>query len=250
MSKYSAQIFLLTILFISVISVPAKAQIDTLHVGHVFKHADEIEDGESMYVIYREDTEGNILPFAMKRHTITHDGNEIKVVQEQFTPEQTKVLETWINPETLETSRHKRTTDGEIESYLFSEKTVTANPEIESKNEGFSVPLSNPVFNFEIDFEFMKVIAWEERDAVVISFYHPGGPKPQFYTFSVDGEEVIDLANGSSVDTWVIHTDYNMGQDARFWVSKSTREVIKQETDLTSQAGFKVFKLRTYPNEQ
>lgn len=228
-------------------STALMAQTDTLFVGEVFKNYENLKEGESNYVHYRELTTGETIPMSIKKHTIRREGDQLKIVQEEFSSQRKKVLETWVNPKTLETTNHKRTTNGELESYIYSDAKVIANPNLESKNEGFSLDLDEPTFNFEIDFEFMKVIPWAELETAVISFYHPGGnAEPQYYTYVVEGSESFELVGGKSIDTWKIFTDYNAGMKAWFWVEKSTGEVVKHVQDVTEQAGFTFVKLRTY----
>lgn len=233
----------------SLFSINTFAQVDTLVVGETFKNHENIKEGKSTYILYREMGDGSLSPFGIKRHTITKEGESLKVEQEIFSADQTHHMETLIDPLTLETTTHNRTSNKGLESYIYSRKNVVANPELEeSINTDFSIDLSEPTFNFEIDFEFMKAIAWSDIEAAVINFYHPGGSlPPMYYTFTVEGSEQFELADGNQVDTWKIFTDYNSGSKAWFWVSKSTGEVVKQMQDFTERAGFKFVKLKTYP---
>ncbi len=246
MPNYRSQLSLFII--ITLFSINTFAQVDTLVVGETFKNHKNIKEGTSTYILYREMGDGSLSPFGIKRHTITKEGNRLMIEQEIFAADQKHHLETLIDPLTLETSTHNRTTDKGLESYIYSSEKVISNPELESINSDFSIELSEPTFNFEIDFEFMKAIRWNELKTTVINFYHPGGSlPPQYYTFTVEGSEQFALADGNEVDTWKIFTDYNSGSKAWFWVSKSTGEVVKQMQDLTERAGFKFIKLKTYP---
>lgn len=222
--------------------------MDTLVVGEVFKNHQNIKEGKSTYILYREMGDGSLSPFGIKRHTITKEGGKLKVEQEIFAGDKKHYMETLIDPMTLETITHNRTTDKGLESYIYSREKVIANSELESINTDFSIDLEEPTFNFEIDFEFMKSIAWTENKTAAINFYHPGGSlQPMYYTFKVEGSEQFELADGKKIDTWRVFTDYNSGSKAWFWISKSTGEVVKQMQDLTERAGFKFIKLRTYP---
>ena len=205
-----------TLLF-GVVSVNTiNAQVDTLHVGEHFGNAGNLKEGVSSYIHYREMADGSLIPFSIKKHTISKDGDQLKIVQEESADGRTHSLETWVDPITLETSFHNRTNNGELESYIFSDTKVIANSELESKNKDFSIDLGEPTFNFEIDFQFMQAIPWAELDSVVINFYHPGGRMaPQYYTYVVKGSEEFELANGQTADTWKIYTDYNSGMVIR-----------------------------------
>ncbi|NET34097.1 MAG: hypothetical protein F6K19_19085 [Cyanothece sp. SIO1E1] len=236
-------------LFLIISQQTVNAQVDTLYVGAEFEHYDRLTEGQSTYILYREAKDGSLMPFAMKRHIILNDGELLKVTQEEFGSSRKKTLETWLEPKKMTTKRHHRTTDGSLESYVYTDLIIRADSELESENAEFSLELGEPTFNFEIDFEFMKVIPWENFTKVAINFYHPGGKAPpQYYMYTVEGEEDFELANGNRVSTWKIFTDYNSGSKAWFWVSKSTGEVVKQMQDLTEQAGFKFIKLKTYPS--
>lgn len=241
------QLFSLFII-IPFFTLTASAQVDTLVVGEVFKNHENIKEGKSTYILYREMNDGSLAPFGIKRHTISREGKSLKIVQETFVEEKIHKTETTIDPRTLETTKHNRTGEKGLESYIYLKDKIVSNPDLESINTDFEIELTDPSFNFEIDFEFFKVIPWSDLTTAVINFYHPGGTMPpQYYTLTVEGEDSFPLADGGSVDAWRIYTDYNLGSDAWFWVSKSTGEVIKQVQDFTERAGFKFVKLKTYP---
>ncbi len=234
----------ITILFI-VLFVPftSFAQ-DTLRAGHSFETKQLELDQTKTYVHYQKFKDGRTFPRSMKVITVSKTDGLLSIIQKEYTQAQTKILETIVDAQTLETDTHVRTEGEKRESYQFSGQSVTGiSDDEESVNKDFQLNLDKPTYNFEIDFIFLQSIDWNKHASVVLNFYHPGGSLPPAnYTFTRERDETLSLASGVEVDTWVIFTDYNGQPPARFWISKDNNEVIRQETDAMEMAGFKFVK--------
>ena len=62
----------------------------------------------------------------------------------------------------------------------------------------------------------------------MINYYDPGFGKPVEVPYTVTGSGLLTDRGGSSVDCWMLeHTDENGTE--KFWISKKTREVLKEE---------------------
>lgn len=231
--------FLITLFLIHLsLSVPLLAQ-DTLHAGQPFDNLMHT-NSSGTYVHYQKFSDGRIFPQSMKTITVSQSNAQLFIVQEEFSQVLTKKLETVVEKKTLKTLSHNRTTGDKEESYQFTDTEVTGFPVNDRPhNPQFRIKLDEPTFNFEIDFILLQSIDWNKRDSVIMNLYHPGGSlQPDFYTYAKETEEKLTLADGVEVNTWVIFTDYNGQPPARFWISKETHQVLRQETDLMEMAGF------------
>lgn len=236
MNMRTIQILLLSLFLLPCLST---AQ-DTLHVGTQLK-TEKLNVGSSKsYIHYRLMKDGSKIPFSINRITLESKGASLVISQQNNSGEQSWKLETVVNARTLVTDTHVRESPEKRESYQFGKEAVTGiADDTKADNSDFRIDLSEPTFNFEIDFIFLQSINWSDHESVVMNFYHPGGSlPPAYYEFVRDGEERLSLANGITVDTWIIMTDYNGQPPARFWITKDTNEIIKQETDLMERAGF------------
>ncbi|WP_428236739.1 hypothetical protein [Gracilimonas sp.] len=231
---------LFTLLFLPFTSL---AQ-DTLRAGHAFETELLELDQTKTYVHYQQLKDGRMLPRSMKTITVSKTEGQFSISQKEYTQSQTKTLETVVDAQMLTTDTHVRTTGEKRESYKFTVQAISGIPDDqESINKDFQLELTEPTYNFEIDFTFLQSIDWSQHTSVIMNFYHPGGSLPPAnYTFTREREEILSLASGMEVDTWVIFTDYNGQPPARFWVSKDTNEVIRQKTDVMELAGYNFVK--------
>jgi len=230
-----------TLLFILFLLPFSSLAQDTLHVGSPFATDLLKLDQTNTYVHYQEFKDGRLLPASLKTITLTRKESELLIIQKEFSARGNKIIETVVDAQSLVTDSHVRTSGEQRESFQFKEEAVTVTPgDEDAVNKDFQLDLSEPTFNFEIDFIFLQAIDWHQHDAVVMNFYHPGGKiPPAYYTFKKEKEETITLASGLEVNTWVIFTDYNGQPPARFWISKESNEILRNETDAMEMAGFK-----------
>jgi len=91
-------------------------------------------------------------------------------------------------------------------------------------------------YAFETDMELLQALPLRSGYSVRIPFYEPGPgqPEPKFYTYTVVESDKINTPDNGSIDCWIVETSSdNPGYGAtRFWLSKKTQVVIREETRL------------------
>jgi len=218
---------------------------DTIQVGHVFKHLQHLEMDTTRELIYTE-SNGSTKFSAMKIKTV----REVKIKGKSYLEFQHK----WMTgneksdgnfyflcePKTLRPIIHIRNTArAGIEAYQFSDSKVTSLDSIEKNSvKDLNIDLEVPTYVWEIDLETYSLLPMKKGYQVVMNFYHPGGPEPDYYLLSVEKDEKISLPDGSKLDCWVLYTNYGGKQESRFWYSKKDQNFIKMESNY---GGFKIF---------
>jgi hypothetical protein len=124
-----------------------------------------------------------------------------------------------------------------VEGFRFSPEAITGLSDLpDNSRADFSVPSPEAAYNFETDMEMLQTLPWAPGYAVSIPFYHPGGGSPARYVWRTGDQAVLTGPDGSAIDCWVVETDYNSGgaSIARFWLAKSTQQLIKMESPGTA----------------
>ena len=82
--------------------------------------------------------------------------------------------------------------------------------------------------NWHDDLVIYSMLPYKENRTFMINYYDPGFGKPVEVPYTVTGSGLLTDREGSSVDCWMLeHTDENGTE--KFWISKKTREVLKEE---------------------
>jgi hypothetical protein len=82
--------------------------------------------------------------------------------------------------------------------------------------------------NWHDDLVIYSMLPYKENRTFLINYYDPGFGKPVEVPYTVTGSGVLTDRGGSSIDCWTLeHTDENGTE--KFWISKKTREVLKEE---------------------
>lgn len=82
--------------------------------------------------------------------------------------------------------------------------------------------------NWHDDLVIYSMLPYKENRTFMINYYDPGFGKPVEVPYTVTGNGLLTDRGGASVDCWTLeHTDENGTE--KFWISKKTREVLKEE---------------------
>jgi hypothetical protein len=82
--------------------------------------------------------------------------------------------------------------------------------------------------NWHDDLVIYSMLPYKENRTFMINYYDPGFGKPAEVPYSVTGSDILTDRGGASIDCWVLeHGDENGTE--KFWISKKTREVLKEE---------------------
>jgi hypothetical protein len=82
--------------------------------------------------------------------------------------------------------------------------------------------------NWHDDLVIYSMLPYKENRTFMINYYDPGFGKPEEVGYKVTGSDVLTDRGGAVIDCWVLeHGDENGTE--KFWISKKTREVLKEE---------------------
>ncbi len=106
----------------------------------------------------------------------------------------------------------------------------------------FVQPAKIAPYAFETDMELLQALPLRSGYSVRIPFYEPGPnqPEPKLYTYSVVDSGKIGAADGNAIDCWIVETPSDSPEygATRFWISKKTQVMIREETRLKDGALF------------
>ncbi|MCO6359655.1 DUF3108 domain-containing protein [Roseivirga pacifica] len=239
----------ISLVMLLIFTVNGQAQ-DTIRVGHRFKQFENLELGTVTDIVYNEYS-GKLNGSLKTRTTemIELNGKEyVKITHIWRSPnaQNSGRFEYYCEPYTLKPVQHIRYTDSKgKEAFHFTEQLISGlDSASENQQADFELVLTEPTYNWEIDLETYALIPMSKGKKVVMPFYHPGSPtKPDFYTLEVTGTESIKLANGKTMECWVIFTDYHGTQPTKFWYTKAGQNFVKMEGEYK---GMKIYKTRLY----
>jgi len=224
------------------LSFSSQAAVQNVDVGAPLPRFSLIKPGTHHYLRYMRTADGGNLPADIWTREVRfeeRDGKQrLHIVQRWDGPPSApsvKRIDSWFETATFRPLSHVRISekDGKrvAEGFVFAPSRVSGMQDLaDNTQKTLSVASSEPTFNFETDIEFLQALPLAEGYEASISFYHPGGPPPQRYSFKVAGSETIAGPAGP-VDCWVVRTDYNQpGADSTFWFAKSSQLMVRQES--------------------
>jgi hypothetical protein len=82
--------------------------------------------------------------------------------------------------------------------------------------------------NWHDDLVIYSMLPYKENRTFMINYYDPGFGKPAEVGYSVTGSDILTDRGGASIDCWILEHGDEYGTE-KFWISKKTREVLKEE---------------------
>jgi hypothetical protein len=92
--------------------------------------------------------------------------------------------------------------------------------------------------NWHDDLVLYSILPYKENRTFMINFYDPGFGAPKEVSYSVTGSGLLTERGGSSIDCWILEHDED-GATQKFWISKKTSEVLKEEDHFKAGYRFK-----------
>ena len=226
----------LTFIFISLYVSTQAQSIDTIRVGEHFKKIDQLEMGTTREIIFTE-LDGLTRSISLKTKTtkkVSINGVDYLAFTHQWAtgnPETSGDFYYLCEPETLRPVQHIRNTkrNGKEAFSFHGMKIMGLDSAKDNSKQDFSLDLTEPTFNWEIDLETYSLLPMKDGYEAVMNFYHPGGSAPNFYNLKVIGSEKLLLPDGSEMDCWILFTDYGGTQPTKFWYTKTNQNFIKME---------------------
>jgi hypothetical protein len=230
---------------------PAFAQVDTINTATGKLNMAALKEGKSSYLVYFEDSVGNRIGSGNIWDRSIRFGNdgENKTYQFEWKWYMKDSLFATVNATGLLPSLRPLTHKADYvkrgkSAFVFNEGVVTV-PDADKKDKkdsAFKVELSMPAFEFPMDLEVFPLLPFKKvNQQFAIAFYEPGSPKADYYNLTVTGKEDLPLPGGGKVNCWLLKIDYKMqGSYAIFWISDTTREVLKMKEEFRRRFRYKV----------
>jgi hypothetical protein len=93
------------------------------------------------------------------------------------------------------------------------------------------------------DLTIFPLFPYESGRTFKVNFYDPGASKAQVVEYVVTGSETLNGGSGEKIDCWVMEHKFqssNGNGSQRFWISKKTREVLKEEDQYSGGFRYKM----------
>jgi hypothetical protein len=94
----------------------------------------------------------------------------------------------------------------------------------------FNDSFKNYNLNWHSDLLVFTLLPYKDGRTFKIEFFDPGFGPAEEATYTVTGSEMLQASSGKRVDCWVMtYTIPDGSGSLKFWISKKTREVLKEE---------------------
>ncbi len=99
--------------------------------------------------------------------------------------------------------------------------------------------------NWHSDLIIFQMLPYKENRTIRINFYDPGSSEAQIADYIVTGTETISGSAGEKIECWTVEYRNEQHKSVqKFWISKKTKEVLKEEDSYNNNYRFKL-KLKT-----
>ncbi len=103
------------------------------------------------------------------------------------------------------------------------------------------VQLPLPVISWEQDLETYPLLPIRKTGQVFdIAFFDPNETEPSYHRYTVAGKEPLLLNNDTKVNCWILRIDYGNDAYALFWLTETSKEVIRMKEYFNGRYRFKV----------
>lgn len=105
----------------------------------------------------------------------------------------------------------------------------------------FNGSFSKYNLNWHSDLVIFPLLPFKENRVFKINFYDPGFGNPSEVFYRVEGSEQLLSANGK-IDCWVLVIRHSrpVASSQKFWISKKSNEVLKEEDEFGGQYRYKL----------
>jgi hypothetical protein len=119
--------------------------------------------------------------------------------------------------------------------FMVKDKKVSSN----SVKEDFQLKMDIPVLNWELDLETYPLFPIKKVGQIFeVAFFDVNEPKPTYHRYQVIGEDILEIIDNVKIPCWLLKIDYDAQNNATFWLSKKTGEMIKSEEKVALRKGF------------
>jgi len=225
------------LMLLALISLKGFAQMDTLTVHSKNLIIAKIKPKKNSYLVYIEKPDGSVLDVSIWERTVAFsriNNEEVIVVDQRWKNQEaskTRTIKSINNRKNFQPIYHySKNGKGAIEAYTFLKDKIIGTDSVQNNTKkGFQISNKSNTLNWELDLETYQLLPYSLNRAFKINFYHPGSKsmKPNFYIYSVIGEEKIQISNQKFIDCWLLKIEHAANSSATYWIDKTTSETIK-----------------------
>lgn len=212
---------------------------DTISIGPEHLKLSSLNHGEHMYIEYsKKSKSAPSRGVTLLKIKVERQNTEIVVKQQLDKDTVVHTAETRLDSKNFSTLFHNEYWKGlsYTSKFDFVKKQVSFEGKIADSVKAKKVKEFNDSFskynlNWHADLVIFPLLPFKENRVFKINFYHPG-QKPREVFYRVEGSEQLPSANGK-IDCWVMTIKYNgpIPDKQKFWISKKTNEVLKEEEE-------------------
>jgi hypothetical protein len=264
MKKFSETIFAVAVslLYTTFYTSPtycfAQAKTDTLVVQSKNLDLKNIRTGNHTYVVYSKKTKQGPSERAVlvkintefKTHNnkpalaITQQWDLDTVVHSAYTVLNVKDFSTLFHTTYWKRLGYAANFDFETKKVSFT-GSVPDSVKLKSMKD-FDESFNKYNLNWHSDLVIFPLLPFKENRTFKINFYDPGFGGAEQVSYSVSGSDFLMNSSGEKIECWVLEHKVILTGDVagaqRFWISKKTKEVLKEEDEL-GKRGFR-YKLK------
>lgn len=106
---------------------------------------------------------------------------------------------------------------------------------------GFQKSFNTYNLNWHSDLIIFQMFPYKENRTFRVNFYDPGAAEPKIAEYVVTGSDKMRDSSGDNIDCWTMeYRSEKFKSVQKFWISKRTREVLKEEDSFDGTYRFKL----------
>lgn len=221
----------------------AQTKGDTLVIEPKDLVVKNLQTGNSTYVVFRKKTKQSpsesITLVKIKVESKTYNNKPAFAITQQWESDGNIVhtAYTVLDAKDFSTLLHdtywKRL--GYSQKFDFEAKKVyfdgnVPDPDKVKTEQDFNESFNKYNLNWHSDLIIFTLLPYKENRTFKINFFDPGFGKAQEAIYTVTGSEFLINSSGEKIDCWVLaHRPTSGNGYQKFWISKKTKEVLKEE---------------------
>jgi len=241
--KYLNKIFPIIIVIFLAIQSFAQTKGDTIVIKPEDLVMKNLRTGNSAYLVFRKKTKQSpsesITLVKIKVESKTHNNKPAFAITQQwdsdgniahtaYTVLDAKDFSTLLHDTYWKRLGYSQKFDFEARKVYFDGNVPDAD---KAKTEqDFNESFNNYNLNWHSDLIIFTLLPYKENRIFKINFFDPGFGKAQEAIYTVTGSDFLTNSAGKKIDCWVIeHKPASVNGYQKFWISKKTKEVLKEE---------------------
>jgi hypothetical protein len=229
-------------------------KLDTVDIGSTSLKLADLNLGKRTYIVYNKKSKEGFVekPLIVKIETSTANQNGKKIISIVQSWEADTIVHTsstQLSQTDFSTLKHqfywKRL--GYSSTYDFEKKTVSFEGIVPDSTKAKVIDEFNESFNkyhlnWHSDLIIFPLLPLDEYKVFRINFYDPGFGAATTVFYTVLGAEMLSVSKKEKIDCWILEHKLVGGANGyqRFWISKKTKEVIREEDFFNGRYRFKI----------